>query len=294
MQPLSGNQRPDLLTALMNMSLALRLPRKMHLCRSSSNVPRLPSLLEMLQSPPFCSLLTRCTIPCACPATRHLNVQKWTEPLVFLMCWLRNVLCATTAYTFSTSQLQKVLRPWSVLCILTSTCASRHNGVQFFISHLASWLRTHRFSEPTFRPSGATNHWKNTVFRDFPFRAPGSSFFWDFLFFDLLSSSLLFSSLTLPTSAFQYLSSLTSKLPSTMIFPWIPLSSQGKSPCKLWRPLARVQVACSNAWIFAVSSMSSVATRCCAVNFALPPSAGDGSVFSLPAQQGWEGWHNTK
>ena len=25
-----------------------------------------------------------------------------------------------------------------------------------------------RFSEPTFRPSGATNHWKNTVFRDFP------------------------------------------------------------------------------------------------------------------------------
>ena len=28
MQPLSGNQRPDLLTALMNMSLVLRLPRK--------------------------------------------------------------------------------------------------------------------------------------------------------------------------------------------------------------------------------------------------------------------------
>ena len=47
MQPLSGNQRPDLLTALLNMSLVLRLPRKMHLCRSSSNVPRLPSFLEM-------------------------------------------------------------------------------------------------------------------------------------------------------------------------------------------------------------------------------------------------------
>jgi len=31
MQPLSGNQRPDLLTALMKMSLVLRLPRKMHL-----------------------------------------------------------------------------------------------------------------------------------------------------------------------------------------------------------------------------------------------------------------------
>ena len=56
-----------------------------------------------------------------------------------------------------------------VFCyILTWTCASRHNGMQFFTSHLASWLRTRRFSEPTFRPSGATNHWKNIVFRDFP------------------------------------------------------------------------------------------------------------------------------
>jgi hypothetical protein len=50
MQPISGNQRPDLLTALMKMSLVVRLPRKMHLCRSSSNVPRLPSFLEMPQS----------------------------------------------------------------------------------------------------------------------------------------------------------------------------------------------------------------------------------------------------
>ena len=43
MQPLSGNQRPDLLTALMNMSLVLRLPRERHLDRSPANVPRLPS-----------------------------------------------------------------------------------------------------------------------------------------------------------------------------------------------------------------------------------------------------------
>ena len=34
---------PDLLTALTNMSLVLRLPWKMHLCRSSSDVPRLPT-----------------------------------------------------------------------------------------------------------------------------------------------------------------------------------------------------------------------------------------------------------
>ena len=68
---------------------------------------------------------------------RHLNFQKWSENGVF---------CT----------------------ILTSKCASRHNGVQFFIAPVTSWLRTRRFSEPTFRPSGATNHWKNTVFRDFP------------------------------------------------------------------------------------------------------------------------------
>ena len=86
----------------------------------------------------------------------------------FVTFWLQNVLRATTACTFLTSQLPKVVREWCVLYILTSKCASHHNGVQFFISRLASWLRTRRFSEPTFRPSGATNHWKNTVFRDFP------------------------------------------------------------------------------------------------------------------------------
>ena len=42
------------------------------------------------------------------------------------------MLRATTACTFSTSQLPKVVRPWCVLYILTSKCASRHNGVHFF------------------------------------------------------------------------------------------------------------------------------------------------------------------
>ena len=56
----------------------------------------------------FCSLLKRCTIPCACHAKRHLNLQKWSEPRV-LTFWLRNVLRATTACTFSISQLPKVV-----------------------------------------------------------------------------------------------------------------------------------------------------------------------------------------
>ena len=102
------------------------------------------------------------------------------------------MLRATTACTFSTSELQKVVRDRQFLTLLTWKCASRHNGVQFFISHLASWLRTRRFSEPTFRPSGATNHWKNTVFRDFPT-------FSRICIFCPLTLSLL----TLLTSAFQ-------------------------------------------------------------------------------------------
>ena len=69
---------------------------------------------------------------------RHLNFQKWSEPGVFCTFWLGNMLRATTACSFSTSQLPKVVRSWGVLYInLTCKCASRHNGVQFLISHLA-------------------------------------------------------------------------------------------------------------------------------------------------------------
>ena len=63
---------------------------------------------------------------------RHLNFQKSSDTEVFCTFWLQNVLRATTACTFSTSQLQKVLREWCVLYIFTSKCASRHNGVHFF------------------------------------------------------------------------------------------------------------------------------------------------------------------
>ena len=192
MQPLSGNQRPDLPTSLINMSLVLRLPRKMHLCRSSSNVPRLPSFLEMPQNPHVLLTFNKVHNPLRLPresTSERPNVVRTpgvfniltskcalrrngmhffdiatskSGPNMAFFCTfrLRNVLRATTACTFSTSQLPKVVRTWCVLDILTSKCASRHNGVQFFISHLASWLRTRRFSEPTFRPSGATNHWK--------------------------------------------------------------------------------------------------------------------------------------
>ena len=159
MEPLSGNQRPDLLTALVKMSLVLRLPRKIHLCRSSSNVPRLLSFLEMPQNPHVLLTFDKVHNPLRLPrgttserpkvsepgafniltskcALHHNGVhfyfQKWSEHGVFCNFWLQNVLRATTACTFSTSQLPKVVRAWCVLCILPSKSASRHNGVHFF------------------------------------------------------------------------------------------------------------------------------------------------------------------
>ena len=210
MEPLSGNQRPNLLTYLINMSLVLRLPRKMHLCRSSSNVPRLQWFLEMPQNPHILLAFNKVHNPLRLPrkstserpellvfscifniltskyASRdnsvHFSNSKSGPNLVcfihvdFEMCFAphRRALFRS----FSTSQLPKVVRTWCVVCILTSICASRPNSMQFFISHLARWLCTRRFSEPTFRPSGATNHWKTQGLATFlPFRAPGSSFF---------------------------------------------------------------------------------------------------------------------
>ena len=101
MQPFSGNERPDLLTSLMNMSLVLRLPRKMHLCRSSSKVPCLPSFLELLQNPQVLLTFDKIDNP--------LHLPRGT-----------------------TSQHPKVVRTPGVFNILTSKCASRHNDVHFF------------------------------------------------------------------------------------------------------------------------------------------------------------------
>ena len=150
----SSGQRPDLLTALMKMSLVLLLPRGMHLSRSSSNVPRLPSFLDMLQNPHALLTFDKVHNPLRLPRnttserprvlrtrqfftqlrglSRHLNFQNWSEHGMLCTFWLGNVLRATTARTFSSSQLPKVVRTWCVLYILASKCASHQNGVHFF------------------------------------------------------------------------------------------------------------------------------------------------------------------
>ena len=227
MQPLSGIQRPDLLTSLMNMSLVLRLPRKMHLCRSSSNVPHLPTLLKLLQNPHVLFTFDK---------VHNLNVQKWSRhgvicafrkcasrqhgvhffdmstsksapkmvSLVHILTW-KCASCHNSLHFFDSKSAAsmrclciltwKVLRARGVLYILSWKYASRHNGVQVSISHLASWLHTRRFSEPSFRPSGATNHWKNIVICDFSTFSRAWIFF--LLTLSLLWSSLFFSSLLL-------------------------------------------------------------------------------------------------
>ena len=79
----------------------LRLPGKMHLCRSSSKVTCLPSFLELLQNPHVLLTFDKIDNP--------LHLPRGT-----------------------TSQRPKVVRTPSVFNILTSKCASRHNGVHFF------------------------------------------------------------------------------------------------------------------------------------------------------------------
>ena len=78
--------------------------------------------------------LEMCFAPQRRALFRHLNFQKQSENGVLCTFRLGNVLCATTACTFSTAQLPTVIRTWCALYILTWKFASRHNGVHFFDS----------------------------------------------------------------------------------------------------------------------------------------------------------------
>ena len=106
-------------------------------------------------------------------------------------------------------RLPKALRHWGAFWVLTSKCASRHNPAQRFISQLARWLRTRRFSKSTCRPSWATSTFSRTCI----LFLLALALLWAFFF-------LLFSSLTLPTSALSsahIVGSSTPKLPSTKL-----------------------------------------------------------------------------
>ena len=59
-----------------------------------------------------------------CFSPRHRNFKKRSDADVLCAFSFGNVLLATAARNFSTSELQKVLRSWSVLYILMSKCAA--------------------------------------------------------------------------------------------------------------------------------------------------------------------------
>ena len=129
---------------------------------------------------------------------RHLNFQKWSEREVFLAFSLANVLRAKTACTFRHLNFQKwsereVFLAFSLANVLRATTACTFSSLIW-----PDGSATRRFSEPTFRPSGATNHWKtHSVSRlSYLFAHLADSF--SSLIFSLLSSLLSCSSVSAP------------------------------------------------------------------------------------------------
>ena len=186
-------------------------------------------LLTLLQKLHVLTTLTRRTIPWACHAKRHLKVQKWSEHVLFLT--LLTWKCASRHngmhfFHIATSKsapqhdvifvhfdfqacfgpqpgalvqhlsFQKCSEHAVICAFSTSKFATTACNFSCFIAHLPTWLRTRRFSEPTFQPSGATKHWeKHSVSRLFylfvHLHLLSSDSFSSLIFFPLLFSSLL-------------------------------------------------------------------------------------------------------
>ena len=137
-------------------------------CRPSSNVPHLPSFLKVLQNP-----------------------HVW-----FTAVKVQNPLCLPWKVAFERA---KVPQTWGVFGILTSKCAC-HSRMHFLDAHPTRWLRTPRFSEPTyfFDPPEPQNIGKTQRFATFYlFGAPFSSFYFPLLWlYPLLLLHLSIKSLT--------------------------------------------------------------------------------------------------
>ena len=216
-----------------HLSKLLRLPRKsharsyevLHLSRKiiSANLKILGSKMQPLSGNQRPDLLTDSDehVSCTAPATENASLQilfkcptpaiafgNATKPSRFAHFWqsAQSLALATRNDIWTSKSGPK---PWS-FHILTSKCALRHNRVHFF--HISTsksgpnmvfcpfWLRN--MLRATFSTSQLPKVVRTWCFVTFlPFRTPASSFFWLFLFSDLLFAALLFSSLTLTTSA---------------------------------------------------------------------------------------------
>ena len=132
---------------------------------------------------------------------RHLNFKKCSEPLSFLPFWLRNVLRATTACTFSTSQFPKVVRAWCVCTFWLGNVIRAPTACNF--SSLIWPAGSAALASLLFDPPEPQIIGKTQCFATFlPFRASASSFFWLFLFYSSLFYIIFLFSLTLSISAF--------------------------------------------------------------------------------------------
>ena len=182
----------------------------MHLCRSSSNVPRLPSFLEMLQKPSRLAHIWQGAQSLA-PATRN---EIWTsksgpymvcfEHFDFEMCFAPQWRALFRHRNFQKCSERGVLFAFSLANVLRATTACTFSSLIWPDGSAPAALASLLFDPQESQIIGN----KTQCFATFlPFRAPASFFFWLFLFSDLpspalLSSTLLLFSLTLSISAF--------------------------------------------------------------------------------------------
>ena len=153
--------------------------------------------------------LEMCFAPQRRALFRHRNFQKWSDIGVFCTFWLGNVLRATTACTFTTSQLMcfapqrralfrhRNVQKWSepvVFCtfwlgnVLRATTACTFSSLIWPAGSAPAALASLLFDPPEPQIIGKTQ-WIATFL---PFRASASSFFWLFLFWSSLFWSFLF------------------------------------------------------------------------------------------------------
>ena len=121
--------------------------------------------------------------PCACHTKRHFNVQKRREHVVLCAFWLRNARCNGVHFlNISTSKSGPNLSVFNTFDFEMCFAPQRRAIVHLWSGQMAqrayfSTLRSHKSLE---------KHSESRL--SYLFRAPASSFFWLFLFADLLFS----------------------------------------------------------------------------------------------------------
>ena len=205
------------------MSLVLGLPLDMHLCGSSSNGPRLPTFLKLLQNPHILltcgkappkvvrdrQFFTLLTSKCASHQNgvqlfHHLSFHRGSENGVLCPFWLENI-CASRHifFIFSTSESA----PNMVFCAFWLRSAFRATTAYNFSSPIPpNGSALAALASLLFDPPEPQTIGKHTVVHDFSTLTLSllGSFFLLLLFSSLIPSHLCFSS-------FLIVGSLTSK-----------------------------------------------------------------------------------